>query len=115
MPLIRIAASVPLDKEKVNAIEDTLCTLVETVLAKPRAYTMVIVHHAFVEFGNTDDPAAAAELLSIGGLNPTTKALLASGISECLERLAGIAGARIYVVFRNVEAGDWAWSGKLFG
>lgn len=115
MPLIRIAASVQLNKAQVNAIEDDLCALVESVLAKPRAYTMVIVHHAFVEFGNTDDPAAAAELLSIGGLNATTNTLLANGISECLERHAGISAARIYIVFRNVAAGDWAWSGKLFG
>ncbi len=115
MPLIRISSSLQLDKQQANAIEEDLCALVESVLAKPRAYTMVVLRQAFVEFGNTDDPAAAVEMLSIGGLNATTKALLAHGISACLESRAGISAARSYIVFQNVAADDWAWSGKLFG
>ncbi|MDD5705287.1 MAG: phenylpyruvate tautomerase MIF-related protein [Kiritimatiellae bacterium] len=115
MPAIRIAASVQLDKAQVNAIEDDLCALVEEVLSKPRAYIMVIVHHAFVEFGNTDDPAAAVELLSIGGLNAATNPLLAKGISDILKKHANIPPERVFIVFRNVAAGDWAWNGVLFG
>ncbi len=115
MPLVKISASVTLDQDKVNVIENELCELIETVLAKPRAYTMVLVNHAFVEFGNTDDPAASVELLSIGGLTPTTNSLLAKGISDILERGTGIPPGRVYIVFRNVEASNWGWNATLFG
>ncbi len=114
MPLIRLATSVELDQDQVNALEKDICALLEVVLAKPRGYTMVVVHHAYVEFGSTDDPAVAAELLCIGGLNASTRSSLAKGLTDIIGHHTRVPAARIYVVFRDVAAEDWAWNGVLF-
>ena len=115
MPLIQITTSVQMNKRQVNAIESDLCGLVGRVLGKPSEYIMVIVQQAFVEFGNAEDPAAAVDVRSIGGLGPDTNPPLARGISDTLEKHADIPAGRIYIMFQNVAADCWAWNGIPFG
>lgn len=115
MPLIQISTSIELNKDQVNAIEHDLCVIVGSILSKPAEYVMVVIHQAYVEFGNAEDPAALVEVRSIGGLTRDNNAFLSQKISAVLERHLGIPAGRIYLLFADVAAVNWGWNGKTFG
>ena len=53
-------------------------------------------------FAGTEDPAGYAELISIGGLNPSTNKKLSSSISEVLQAKLGVPPSRLYIKFYDV-------------
>ena len=53
-------------------------------------------------FAGTEDPAGYAELISIGGLNPSTNKKLSSAVSEVLQAKLGVPPSRLYIKFYDV-------------
>ncbi|KAA8517470.1 hypothetical protein F0562_017763 [Nyssa sinensis] len=57
-----------------------------------------------IAFGGTEQPAAYAELLSIGGLGPDINKKLSAGIAALLETKLSVPKSRIFLKFYDVKA-----------
>ena len=56
-----------------------------------------------MSFGGSEEPAAYGELISIGGVGPTTNKQLSAAISEILEAKLSVPPARFYIKFFDVK------------
>jgi len=115
MPLVSIRTSAPLDDTTRRAVLGEVSRLTAQVIGKPERYVMVTLAPAAVLLGGTDEPAAFADVRSIGGLGGDVNGRLAEGLCRVLQQKAGIEGERVYCTFTDVPAADWAWNGSTFG
>jgi phenylpyruvate tautomerase len=83
-------------------------------LGKPEAYVMVsLSSDVSMLFAGTDEPAAYAELKSIGLPAGQIKSL-SQAISTLLEQQLDIAPARVYIEFADIKGSQWGWNGGTF-
>lgn len=69
---------------------------------KPESYIAVsIIDNTALIFGGTDEPAALANMMSIGAISMENNGAVTKGVTELLEPF-GLDAARIYINFFDV-------------
>jgi hypothetical protein len=67
-------------------------------------YVLVILRGGVpMSFGGTEEPAAYAELVSIGGINPANNKKVSAAISEIFEAKLSVPSSRFYIKFYDVK------------
>lgn len=115
MPLLKLETTVALSTEKQQALLAAFSKLVARTIGKPEQYVMVTIAPASVLMSGKDGDAAFVDIRSIGGLTSDVNRNLSQKVCQLLKDSLGISPDRIYLNFRDVEAGNWGWNGETFG
>jgi phenylpyruvate tautomerase len=115
MPFLKVETSMALADEVREHLMKSLSTVVSETIGKPEKYVMIALDSTPLMMGGRSGEAAFAEVRSIGGLGGNVNTQLSRRVCEILGETLGIKGDRVYLNFREVEAGDWGWNGGTFG
>ena len=114
MPYLKIQTNKPVPEILTRKIMERASKLIAQELGKPEEYVMIALEPAVkMMFAGTTDPVAFLELKSIGLPGQKTKDL-SRVLCELIENELGIAKARVYVKFIDVQRGMWGWNGSVF-
>lgn len=111
MPMLHLTCSVDVPKDLIQE----LSTMIAETIGKPEQYVMVAVSKADMLMSGSDEPAAYAEIKSLGGLDRLVNHELTMKLCVLLSDHLGIRGDRTYVTFHSLERDCWGWNGKTFG
>lgn len=115
MPLLKLQISIPLNDIQSLKISKELSTMVEQVFNKPEKYVMVIIEQASILMSSSNEPAAFAELRSIGGINSKTTTAFSESLCKYLKEHYSILSERVYCNFTDVKPDLWGWNEKTCG
>jgi len=115
MPLIRVQTSASVSAEKRREVMSALSKAVAKALGKPESYLMVVFESdlALLMAGGAE-PAALAEVRSVGTISPDQALRLAAVVSEAIGRL-GVDRDRIYTNCFGVPGAMWGQGDGTFG
>src|SRR4051812_3515902 len=116
MPLIQIQTSAePPPPERQSALLLELSKTLARELSKPEQYMMTsLFPRAAMTFGGTAEPACFAQISNIGELSEALTARLSAVVCRLLSEGLGVAQARIYLEFRDIEPQLWGFDGGTF-
>ena len=115
MPLLKLEASVPIDKVKQERLIPALSRILSDVTGKPEAYSMVTLTETAGGMGGAIKPIAFADVRGIGGFTPKVNAEISKRIAELLKKELNINSENVYLTFTEVAATNWGWKGGTFG
>ncbi len=111
MPLLNISTNTNIEKEEILLAKSS--DFISSLTGKPKNFVMVKLSHSLsLNFSGTDEPCAFIEIKSIGSLVPSK---MSKPICEFFAAELGITEERIYVLFQDVDAKQWAWNSRTFG
>ncbi|GAB4834042.1 hypothetical protein Ancab_032295 [Ancistrocladus abbreviatus] len=105
MPVLYISTNVSLDGIDLQPIFSQATTALASIIGRPEANVMVLVKGSVpISFYGTKEPAAFAELLSMGGINSDVKRRLISVVGGILEEHLSIPTTRFFCHVVNVAS-----------
>ena len=111
MPLLSVSTSIEINEKKLFL--KSCSRLVSKLTNKPEQYVMVRLFDQTPMYFNMDQsPSCFIDLKSIGSLKPS---LISQELSIFILNQLGIPINRIYILFGDIDASNWAWNGKTFG
>ncbi len=115
MPCLNLSTNVSLDGIDTSSILSEATSAVAKIIGKPEAYVMIVLKGSVpISFGGTEQPAAYGELVSIGGLNPSTNKELSAEISAILETKLSVPKSRFFLKFYDSKGSNFGWNGSTF-
>ncbi|KAH9602008.1 hypothetical protein KSS87_003031 [Heliosperma pusillum] len=115
MPTLNLLTNVPVDAVIASDILKDATKAISKTLSKPESYVMVLINGGVpIAFAETEEPAAYAELVSIGGLAPAVNAKLSSIIADILQTKLSINPNRFYIKFYDVQSQTTIFFGPHF-
>ena len=115
MPLLTLQPSVRLSNQQRHDLLAPLSKVIAECIGKPERYVMVTVGEQVMMMAGSDQPAAFADIRSIGGLNREVNRKLSEGVCRVLQDQLGISPDRVYLGFTSVSAENWGWDSGTFG
>ncbi|KAI4318959.1 hypothetical protein MLD38_032611 [Melastoma candidum] len=113
MPCLNISTNVALDGVDTSAILSEATSTVSKLMGKPESYVMIVLKGSIpVAFGGTEQPAAYAELVSVGGLSPDVNKKLSAAISAILETKLSVPKSRFFLKFYDTKGSFFGWNGS---
>ncbi|GAA0183864.1 hypothetical protein Leryth_004807 [Lithospermum erythrorhizon] len=109
MPCLDISTNVKLDGiNNIDSVFSELTKVVAAILGKPETFVMVLIKGSVaLTFGGNKEPAAFAEIVSMGGIDSQVKRKLISSIGTTLQDKLSISPTRFILkvhdttMFRN--------------
>ncbi|CAM8977183.1 unnamed protein product [Rhodiola kirilowii] len=115
MPTLNLYTNIPVDAVTASDILKDATKAVAKIIGKPESYVMILLNGGVpIAFAGTEEPAAYAELVSIGGLGPGVNGKLSSTIAEILQTKLSIESSRFYIKFYDVERSFFGFNGSTF-
>lgn len=112
MPLLEISTNVSLEGIDTSSIFRASTKPISEILGKPEEYVMVVLKGSVpIWYGGTEEPAASAELLSIGGLTPDANKELSAALASVLEAKLSIPPSRFFLKFYDSQGSNFGWNG----
>ncbi|XP_057983347.1 uncharacterized protein LOC131168129 [Malania oleifera] len=107
MPCLDISTNVSLeDGVSTESLFSELTKVVSAIVGKPPAYVMVLLKGSVaIRFGGNKEPAAFAEIVSMGGINSEVKRKLIAAIGTILESKLSIPPSRFVLKVHDTTAG----------
>jgi len=114
MPYLTIQTNRAVSPDRHEPLLAAASRLLAKELGKPESYVMVSLNGGVpLLFAGTGEPAAYAELKSIGLPAGQTKSL-SRAICGLLEQQLDIPPARVYIEFTDIKGSHWGWNGGTF-
>ncbi|WP_077727983.1 MULTISPECIES: phenylpyruvate tautomerase MIF-related protein [Methylocaldum] len=114
MPYLTIQTNREVSPDQREPLLTAASRLLAKELGKPESYVMVSLNSDVpMLFAGTGEPAAYAELKSIGLPAGQIKSLSRS-ICSLLEQRLDIPPARVYIEFTDIKGSQWGWNGGTF-
>ena len=112
MPYIGAHVSVPVSKEKERALKEKLGQAITLLPGKSETWLMVEFTDNFRLYFKGDDcqPSAFVEVKLLGRASAEAYDKLTAAVTEIIGEELGIAHARIYVKYEEIET--WGWNGR---
>ncbi|CAA2960494.1 macrophage migration inhibitory factor homolog [Olea europaea subsp. europaea] len=86
MPCLDISTNVNLDGINTDSIFSELTKAVSQIIGKPEKFVMILLKGSVtLTFGGNKEPAALAEIVSMGGINTEVKRKLIATLGSILE------------------------------
>ncbi|CAO2824188.1 unnamed protein product [Amaranthus hypochondriacus] len=115
MPTLNLYTNVPVDAIVASDILKDATKAVAKTIGKPESYVMVLINGGIpIAFAGTEEAAAYAELISIGGLNPSVNGKLSSLIAEIIQTKLSIDSSRFYIKFYDAPRSFFGFNGSTF-
>lgn len=116
MPMIRLQLSISLSREQQTEMMARLSKESAKQLGKPEQYMMVIVEsETSILMSGRGEPAAFAEVRSVGTITGDQAKALTRTISDLLTEVVNIPADRVYLNFMGVSGPMWGFDGSTFG
>lgn len=115
MPLLMISSSSPVPEGKRKELLAAASKIVAESTGKPEKYVMVTLVDAGVMMAGKEEPAAFADVRSIGGLEREVNQTISQKLGELFQKKLEIPPARVYITFTEVPAANWGYDGGTFG
>ncbi|XP_054785112.1 uncharacterized protein LOC129291657 [Prosopis cineraria] len=110
MPCLYISTNVNLDGIDTDPIFSEATSTVSSIIGKPQKYVMVILKGSVqISFEGNKEPAAYAEIVSMGGIDSQVKKKLIASIGSILQSKLSIPRTRFFLkvfdttAFRNAS------------
>lgn len=116
MPLLRLTTNQEMATSEARArLLRRASEGIAELLGKPERYCMVTLETgASLLFAGSDEPAAFAELASLGLPRDQTERLSAS-LCDLINEGLGVAPERVYIHFHDIERPMWGTNRTTFG
>eukprot|EP00898_Chlorokybus_atmophyticus_P006343 jgi/Chlat1/670/Chrsp104S01155 len=115
MPTLNITTNVPSDSVSTSDFLKAASKIIAAETGKPESYVCVSLRAGVpMTFGGTEEPAAAAELISIGGIGGQKNKSISKKLSDLLSASLNVAPNRYYINFVDMERNDVGWNGGTF-
>ncbi|KAG6603558.1 hypothetical protein SDJN02_03473, partial [Cucurbita argyrosperma subsp. argyrosperma] len=106
MPCLYISTNVDLAGADSAAIFAATTSAVSSIIGKPENYVMVLLKGSVaISFGGNKEPAAFAEVVSMGGINSEVKRRLIATIGSILKEKLSVPPARFFLKVHDTTAG----------
>ncbi|CAK9136692.1 unnamed protein product [Ilex paraguariensis] len=106
MPCLDISTNVNLDGVDTDSIFSEATKAVAAIIGKPDSYVMVLLKGSVaISFGGNKEPAAFAEIVSMGGINSEVKRNLIATIGTILQNKLSIPRARFFLKVYDTTMG----------
>ncbi|KAK6943205.1 Macrophage migration inhibitory factor [Dillenia turbinata] len=106
MPCLCITTNVCLDGTDINPIFSEATKIVSQIIGKPEKFVMVILKGSVkISFEGNKEPAAYAEVISMGGINSVVKRKLIDQLGELLQKKLSIPRTRFFLKVYDTTAG----------
>ncbi|KAM7526541.1 hypothetical protein LguiA_016443 [Lonicera macranthoides] len=98
MPCLYISTNVSLEGVDTDSIFSEATKAVAQIIGKPESFVMVLLKGAIlISFGGNKEPAAFAEIVSMGGINSQVKKNLITTIGTILQNKLSIPRTRFFL------------------
>ncbi|KAG5060518.1 hypothetical protein AAZX31_01G115400 [Glycine max] len=98
MPCLYISTNINLDGVNIDPIFSQATTAVSTIIGKPEKFVMVILKGSVpISFEGNKEPAAYAEIVSMGGINSEVKRKLINTLGTILQSNLSIPRTRFFL------------------
>ncbi|CAL5190022.1 unnamed protein product [Lathyrus oleraceus] len=98
MPCLYITTNLNLDGVNTDSIFSEVTTAISTIIGKPEKFVMVLLKSSVpISFEGNKDPAAYAEIISMGGINKEVKSKLIATIGTILQSKLSIPRTRFFL------------------
>ncbi|XP_028767548.1 macrophage migration inhibitory factor homolog [Neltuma alba] len=98
MPCLYISTNVNLDGIDIDPIFSEATSAVSSIIGKPPKYVMVIVKGSVaISFEGNKEPAAYAEIVSMGGIDSQVKKKLIASIGSILQSRLSVPRTRFFL------------------
>jgi len=115
MPLIKLETSAELTEEKKAELLPIMSRTISEEIGKPETYVMVTLSQCGIMMSGTEQPAAFADVRSIGGLTHDVNKAISDRICTLLKDKLGIPPDRVYLNFTDIARSHWGWNRSTFG
>ncbi|XP_021744792.1 macrophage migration inhibitory factor homolog [Chenopodium quinoa] len=106
MPALYITTNVNLEGVDVEPIFSEASAAIASIIGRPQHLVMVVVKGSVpISFTGTKDPAAFAQLISMGGINKVVKKNLITSLGAILQNHLTIPPARFFCHVIDTTAG----------
>ncbi|XP_062094975.1 uncharacterized protein LOC133800889 [Humulus lupulus] len=106
MPCVYISTNVNLEGVDTDSIFSEATKAVSAIIGKPQNFVMVILKGSVsISFGGNKDPAAYAEVVSMGGINSAVKKELITSLGTILHSKLNIPPPRFFLKVFDTTAG----------
>uniref|UniRef100_A0A5B7C1K6 Phenylpyruvate tautomerase n=1 Tax=Davidia involucrata TaxID=16924 RepID=A0A5B7C1K6_DAVIN len=106
MPCLDISTNVNLDGVDTDSIFLEATKAVAAIIGKPESYVMVLLKGSVaISFGGNKEPAAFAEIVSMGGINSEVKKKLIATIGTILQNKLSIPRTRFFLKVYDTTMG----------
>uniref|UniRef100_A0A7C9E7H7 Phenylpyruvate tautomerase n=1 Tax=Opuntia streptacantha TaxID=393608 RepID=A0A7C9E7H7_OPUST len=106
MPALEISTNVKLDEVDLEPIFSQASDAIASIIGRPKNLVMVVLKGSVpISFTGTKDPAAFAQLISMGGINSVVKRKLIKSLGAILQTHLSIPPARFFCHVVDTTAG----------
>ncbi|XP_062167306.1 uncharacterized protein LOC133873591 [Alnus glutinosa] len=106
MPCLYISTNVILDGVDTDPIFSEATKAVSTIIGRPENFVMVILKGSVeISFAGSKEPAAYAEIVSMGGINSEVKKKLIATIGTILQSKLSIPRTRFFLKVYDTTVG----------
>ncbi|XWS67305.1 hypothetical protein CRYUN_Cryun05aG0276100 [Craigia yunnanensis] len=106
MPCLYISTNLNLDEVDTDPIFSEATKSVASIIGKSENFVMVILKGSVaISFNGNNDPAAYAEVVSMGGINREVKRRLIATLGTILENKLSIPRTRFFLKVYDTTAG----------
>ncbi|GAV76892.1 MIF domain-containing protein [Cephalotus follicularis] len=106
MPCLYITTNLNLDGVDIDSIFSEATKTVAMIIGKPENFVMVILKGSVaISFDRNKEPAAYAEIVSMGGINKEVKRNLIASIGTILQNRLSIPRTRFFLKCYDTTAG----------
>ncbi|CAL5422834.1 unnamed protein product [Camellia sinensis] len=106
MPCLDISTNVCLDGVDTEAFFSEATKVVSSIFGKPESFVMILLKGSVaISFGGNKEPAAFAEIVSMGGINSEVKKKLIVEIGKILQKKLSIERSRFVLKVHDTTAG----------
>ena len=116
MPTLRLETSATVEQDTRPALMQELSAAVARILGKSESYVMVVLEDQKpIFFNQSSQPAALAELRSVGTVSGEQSRALSEALADIVGRSLDIPAQRIYCESRGVPGAMWGYNRSTFG
>ncbi|XP_052174084.1 uncharacterized protein LOC127789262 [Diospyros lotus] len=106
MPCVDISTNVSLEAVDTDLIFSQTTKAVASIIGKPETFVMVLLKGSVaISFGGNKEPAAFAEVASMGGINSAVKKQLIAAIGTILQDNLCVPRSRFFLKVFDTTAG----------
>lgn len=115
MPLFKLETSAELTEKKQADLLKALSKIISEEIGKPETYVMGSVTQSAMMMSGSREPAAFADVRSIGGLTRDVNRMIADRICSLLQKELSLEPDRVYLNFTEFTRENWGWNSGTFG
>lgn len=116
MPFINSIITEKVSDEKKEILKSQIGLLISELPGKTEEWLFVSINDGTTLYfrGVKREKAAIVEVKIFGSQERADKERLTSKLCKLFEEELGIPGECIYVIYSEVQDGNWGWNGSLF-